>query len=148
MQLLAVCYGGWRYRLWSTKSLSKGSWDRHHYVWGKLLLVLVFSGWSRPTRTLGQEMIAVMLSPDGRSFHPTQSVFPSFPSPGLNFLSLRLTIQTPLEGLEILFGEETSTPSLSPTGSPSVEQISMAGSKSPGLGTHAQQSFLLQQDQK
>lgn len=100
----------------------------------------------------------------GRSFHPTQSIFTSFPFPGLNFLSLGLNIQrtsagslflspplflSPLEGPEMLFCEETSTPSLTPTGSPLWMVIHpMAGSKSPGLGTHAQQSFLLQQDQK
>lgn len=77
MQLLAICCGGWRYGLWPTKPLSKGSWDSHHYVWSNLLLVLVFPGWSRP-RTLGQETVVSKgyLQTIDPSTPPSQSSLP------------------------------------------------------------------------
>lgn len=122
--------------LWPTKPLSKGSWDGHHWVWGKLLLVLLFpdsSRQSRPARPLGWEREAseVMHAPlyviSRPSTPPPHPAFTRLPFPRSGFLKPGLKLQSastgplslflpsfshPLRAVRCLFVRETSTPSL------------------------------------
>lgn len=98
--------------LWPTKPLSKGSWDGHHGVWGKLVLVLLFPGssrQSRPARPLGQEREAseVMLAPlyviSRPSIPPAHPLFTLLPFPSSGFLKSGLKLQRASTGPSLSF---------------------------------------------